>query len=83
MLRSTDSFTETAIKAKEVAFKVKYLQGNQSLRPRIPCMRSAAIAMRQARDAATMYMPIHGMGLLNLVSSKYPLTLQADPVMPI
>jgi len=73
VLRSTDSFTATAIMAKEVAFKQKNLHGNQSLRPRIPCMRSAPIAMRQARDAAAMYMPIHGIGLLNLVSSMDPL----------
>lgn len=73
MLRSTDNFTATAIRAKEVALRQKNLQGNQSFRPRIPCTRSAAIAMRQARDAAAMYMPIHGMGLLNLVSSMDPL----------
>lgn len=76
VLRSTDNFTATAIMAKEVAFKQKNLQGNQSLRPRIPCMRSAAIVMRQARDAAAMYMPIHGIGLLNLVSSICPSLLQ-------
>lgn len=76
MLRSTDNFTATAIMAKEVAFKQKNLQGNQNLRPRIPCMRSAAIATRQARDAAAMYMPIHGIGLLNLVSSMDPLLSQ-------
>ena len=44
-------------------------------------MRSAAIVMRQAMDAAAMYIPIHGIGLLNLVSSMYPSMLQ--PFMPI
>lgn len=81
VLRSTESFTATAIKARDVALRQKYLGGNQSLRLRIPCMRSVAIAMRHASDAAAMYMPIHGIGLLNCVSSMFPSLLH--PIIPI
>ncbi|BBH03145.1 hypothetical protein Prudu_013932 [Prunus dulcis] len=52
MFRSTDNLTATPIKVKEVALMEKNLLGNQSFQCRKPWTTSAAIAIRQARDAA-------------------------------
>lgn len=81
MLRSTESLTAIAIRVRVVALRQKYLQGNQNLRERIPLIRSKVIAIRQASDAVAMYIPIHGIGLLNFVSSKYPSLLH--PLIPM